>query len=823
MKEIKNHCILGMIILLIAMISDNLNAQTYSNNNAVVKSVNPLVPFGAITGKPTKEQLDKYLDSFKKVGIDQFMIYPRSGLELEYMSEEWLDVCEDIIKYAAENGISIWIYDEYNWPSGSCKGQVIKDNERFAGKKISVWADPVNFGKGNYFWSISDIPIYTDLLNPQAVKLFLTLTHEKYYERFHQYFGTVIKGFFSDEPSPMYAASCKTSGSTLELIYWDSLEDKYYQLTHRDFRLDVEKHLNGNTPSDLWQNYFYLLGQQFKTVFFDQIKSWCDQHNVLYTGHLMSESDPQSSLWYNGDPMNVIKSFSIPGIDEIFTNTDIEKVEWVTMKMIEAAASNTNRGAFAELFAVGPCDLTLGKRRQMIWLTALHGVDHFLMAISPIDSRANLEKPDYYNPQTKTQPWFEALNELGEDAKKAALFAQKRGVQKIAVRYPQSLMASSQFVSKEGKPAFNLQQLLKNLIRWQWDPKLIAEDESDVSGYQAVLSLTAKGIMEEKSGKEIRSLDELSSWLDNKILRIATVESKKGKRLEDVLIKKYDDGSVCVVSLLDTPQGEVVLKQPGSAPILFELPENGVFTYSLGQPVLKIDNVLELPVEKLLPYRLSSDNTVRAVFDKTGTFEFVLNNTLNNLSVAVRNYKDTVRLSLDGKNLPTTIHCHFLPEGLKELYLESERISLDAGKHTLSLKTESGEYSYLPSAFIGGELGVLNGDVLSKLPETVSIASYREQGLKEYTGSISFSNKIHIGKYEYLSINTQGLVAEILINGVSIGEKAWASFRWKIPAIFRNQTVDLEVRIWTSVGPLFGDYPRTKGTEVPWLKQFAPK
>lgn len=41
---------------------------------------------------------------------------------------------------------------------------------------------------------------YVDLLNPEAVKTFIALTHAEYKRRFPQYWGTVIKGFFTDEP-----------------------------------------------------------------------------------------------------------------------------------------------------------------------------------------------------------------------------------------------------------------------------------------------------------------------------------------------------------------------------------------------------------------------------------------------------------------------------------------------------------------------------------------------------------------------------------------------------------------------------------------------
>src|SRR5699024_5288329 len=45
-----------------------------------------------------------------------------------------------------------------------------------------------------------DAPPSADLLNPKAVAKFIHLTHDRYYEELSEYFGTVIRGFFTDEP-----------------------------------------------------------------------------------------------------------------------------------------------------------------------------------------------------------------------------------------------------------------------------------------------------------------------------------------------------------------------------------------------------------------------------------------------------------------------------------------------------------------------------------------------------------------------------------------------------------------------------------------------
>lgn len=43
-------------------------------------------------------------------------------------------------------------------------------------------------------------PANTDILNPDVTDAFIRETHEKYYERFKEYFGKELAGFFTDEP-----------------------------------------------------------------------------------------------------------------------------------------------------------------------------------------------------------------------------------------------------------------------------------------------------------------------------------------------------------------------------------------------------------------------------------------------------------------------------------------------------------------------------------------------------------------------------------------------------------------------------------------------
>ena len=84
--------------------------------------MNPLIPMFAITGRPTGDQLRARLQRFYEGGVRQIMLYPRAGCDVPYMSEEWRGLCAACIDFAKERGMTIWLYDEFNWPSGSCKG-----------------------------------------------------------------------------------------------------------------------------------------------------------------------------------------------------------------------------------------------------------------------------------------------------------------------------------------------------------------------------------------------------------------------------------------------------------------------------------------------------------------------------------------------------------------------------------------------------------------------------------------------------------------------------------------------------------------------------
>ena len=97
-----------------------------------------MIPFLAITGRPTQAEVCAKVAAMDAQGIESFVLYARSGLQIEYMGEEWLDFVGHMLREAKSVGGHIWLYDEYNWPSGSCRGRVPMENPEWTYTEYAV-------------------------------------------------------------------------------------------------------------------------------------------------------------------------------------------------------------------------------------------------------------------------------------------------------------------------------------------------------------------------------------------------------------------------------------------------------------------------------------------------------------------------------------------------------------------------------------------------------------------------------------------------------------------------------------------------------------
>jgi hypothetical protein len=116
-----------------------------------------------------------------------------------------------------------------------------------------------------YWWH------FVDVLNPDAVRAFLDLTHERYFQRLGSKFGKSISSIFVDETEPFWServpATFQAECGYDLLPLLPALQDDAHP-QHLQVKADL----------------FYLMHQMFCRTFEEQISQWCAAHNILYSG-----------------------------------------------------------------------------------------------------------------------------------------------------------------------------------------------------------------------------------------------------------------------------------------------------------------------------------------------------------------------------------------------------------------------------------------------------------------------------------------------------------------------------------------------------------
>lgn len=777
-------------------------------------SAGALIPMTAVTGNPDRSEVTGLLTRYRDVGIDQFLIYPRSGLEIEYMSDEWMRFCRDCIEVADSLGMKVWLYDEYNYPSGNCKGAVTADGHESCYPKLLMFN---NDGKGNYSTELTYNHIGADLLDPEAVSRFISLTHQRYYDEFSEYFGRVIPAIFTDEPSFSYSTS--SAKGILEadftsfdkdhfaLVWYDGLEKDYFRACGRGLKDDVIAYLHGEPSGELWTVYYSLVGDRMRHVYLESLASWCEGHGIALTGHLMYEK-LYKSVRCNGNILKALSVFDIPGFDEANSDIALDAREMeISGLALAQYAGRGKAGEMCELYSVGPADQSMSVMRQLLWMCSCFGIDNYIVAVSATDARGNKEKGDWYFPSGPTQPWYDYYREFGEEASRAAGFARKGYTPDVYVRVP-----SRYFMSLDKTPAFEGRgvkylRFLERLLARQIQFMLLDEDEKAPAG-KLVLGYGDDGFIIENHDGTFDDLDEYFNEIVRLSPRRLVVADELGNETRDVLVRLWDDDTFTLVDLTDDDRNDRLLKvRLGGREGTVRLLGHDAFAGSMDELPPVSGGPLFVPSFKNARLVPSESNLVRCIHTRDNPeFRFKLRGGLEGLRLIARDWADAPAVTLDGVPVEFTGDADRLPFGFRGLYRSGKCFTLERGRHVIRVENDVTDYRYLPSVFLEGRFAYdRSRRELSRWRGRGKTSSL--SGLSDYIGTyeISSSERIPSAKGTVLRIGTNLACTEVLMDGVSLGRKGWGPYEWEIPDAFLGGRHTVTVRISTNIMPMFGD------------------
>ncbi len=355
---------------------------------------------GRVLSAITKDGIRRIMEhSARESGYAGFGILPEwlDG----YLSEPYFDLYRHALETAKKLGMKLCLYDENGFPSGSAGGLLAKKYPEDTMKRLDKEEKEVtgpcraeflirakdaqylgavlfrpdtaeitdisdcfrhdgrvchasfSVPGGTYkimaFFVRRDGYDRVDYLDRKAVEHLIGITHEAYYERFRDYFGTVIDSAFYDEPM-LYQAKGRTWTGN-----FNSLFQKKY----------------GYDPITLYPALWYDIGEKtafarsalfgFRTELFSEnyiktMNEWCHAHGIALMGH-MDQEENVNPVTTCGDLMKIFQHQDIPGIDEISFYDRARKA----YKIVSSAAYNWDKplvmtevyGAMGEEIGIG--------------------------------------------------------------------------------------------------------------------------------------------------------------------------------------------------------------------------------------------------------------------------------------------------------------------------------------------------------------------------------------------------------------------------------------------------------------------------------------
>ncbi len=376
-------------------------------------------PFWAWNGKLDKDELLRQIDIAKEMGFGGVFMHSRTGLQTEYLGEEWFDLINACADHGKETGMESWLYDEDRWPSGTAGGEVTKDPKNRM-KLIHMIKHKEEINKDSFISDLGMFEIvlkdellvsyrrinseddatvgevvifveeemacssfyngytYADTMNKETTEEYLQSTHQKYVDKCGERIGQSIAGIFTDEPHRgglMTSFGQGIEGGEFCIPYTSTLpkivKEKYgYDFLDRlpeIFFCTTDDHI-----SPIKWEYVETLQQLFIENYAKPIHEYCKKHNLLLTGHILHENSLTTQTALSGSMMRYYEYLDVPGIDYLGSE---ENCFWIAKQLQSSARQNGQKMLLSELYGCTGWQRTFTDYKKIGDWQALYGIN----------------------------------------------------------------------------------------------------------------------------------------------------------------------------------------------------------------------------------------------------------------------------------------------------------------------------------------------------------------------------------------------------------------------------------------------------------------
>jgi glycosyl hydrolase family 106( putative alpha-L-rhamnosidase) len=175
--------------------------------------------------------------------------------------------------------------------------------------------------------------MYIDVLNPDAVKAFIRVTHQAYLRNTPPDVWKHIDAVFTDEPllvAPYVGTlPSEREGEQLVLdqpffkdrppsvIWTPAFAQRFWEIKGYDLRPHLRSLFTGESPRDRYvrEDYWDVATRLYARAYHQQIADWCEENGIASSGHVLAEEGLHGNIMFEGSLMAAVRPMHWPGID----------------------------------------------------------------------------------------------------------------------------------------------------------------------------------------------------------------------------------------------------------------------------------------------------------------------------------------------------------------------------------------------------------------------------------------------------------------------------------------------------------------------------
>ena len=494
--------------------SESLSQELFQNPTSEYRAT----PFWGWNAKLEKDQLMRQIEYFKAMGFGGFHMHSRTGLATEYLSDEFMEMVTACCDKAEQEGMLAWLYDEDRWSSGPAGG-LVTQNKQFRRKRLMFFPEDMGWNTPktealetgeSYLLAVYDIVLdsegflesytriakdapavgtkwyayavterespwfnyqtYIDAMDREAVAEFIKITYQRYKDVIGNRFGESVPAIFTDEPNAnhenyMFAPTPEYKGRIV--FTWTRFFEETYLKTSGTDCLDTLPELawkkKDGSDSLVKYRFFDFVAEQFSENYSRQIGDWCQENNILFTGHYLREPELGYQSITSGEMMRNYGKMSIPGIDML-----CDMREFTTAKQAQSAAHQYGKeGVLSELYGVTNWDFDFrGHKMQGDWQAAL-GVTVRVPHLAWLSMKGEAKR-DYPASISYQSPWYKEYSFIENHyARVNTVLTRGTPIVKIGVIHPvESYWIAAGPISQTNVQVRSLENNFKNITEW---------------------------------------------------------------------------------------------------------------------------------------------------------------------------------------------------------------------------------------------------------------------------------------------------------------------------------------------------------------------